>query len=228
MIQVAILAGGLGTRMRPFTETVPKPMITVLGRPFLDHLIDLLKRNGARRFVLLVSYLGHVIQDYLGDGSKHGIEVLYSYEHEPLGTGGALKNAAGLLEGNFLVVHGDTLLDIDYQAMVADFEARQTEAMIAAYFHQAQAVPSNLAISPDGTVVEYVKQRPTGEYVDAGVVALRKSILDLIPSDRKCSLEQEVFPTLIASGQMKAWKTQINFYDMGTPSGLASLEAHLR
>jgi NDP-sugar pyrophosphorylase family protein len=203
-------------------------MIPVLGRPFLDHQIELLKRNGMTRFVLLVSYLGHVIEEHLRDGQSHGVEISYSYEDSPLGTGGALKNAASLLEDEFIVINGDTLLDIDYGAFSRDFRSSRSSAMITAYRNISQVVPSNLEIGPDGTVIKYVKQRPTGEYVDAGVVALRKPVLDLIPTAERCSLEQEIFPILIERGEMKAWPTVVSFFDMGTPAGLAALEAHLR
>jgi NDP-sugar pyrophosphorylase family protein len=203
-------------------------MIPVLGRPFLDHQIELLEKNGMTRFLLLVSYLGHVIEEHLGDGERHGVEIRYSYEQSPLGTGGALKNAAGLLEDEFIVINGDTLLDIDYGAFARDFRSSRSSAMIAAYRNISQVVPSNLEIGPDGAVLKYVKQHPTGEYVDAGVVALRKPVLDLIPQGEKCSLEQEIFPILIERGEMKAWPTAVSFFDMGTPAGLAALEAHLR
>jgi NDP-sugar pyrophosphorylase family protein len=203
-------------------------MIPVLGRPFLDHQIELLKRNGMTRFVLLVSYLGHVIEEHLRDGQSHDVEITYSYEDSPLGTGGALKNAARLLEDEFIVINGDTLLDIDYDAFARDFRSSRSSAMIAAYRNVSQVVPSNLEIGPDATVLKYVKQHPTGEYVDAGVVALRKPVLDLIPPGEKCSLEQQIFPILIERAEMKAWPTAVSFFDMGTLAGLAALEAHLR
>jgi NDP-sugar pyrophosphorylase family protein len=133
-----------------------------------------------------------------------------------------------VLADNFLVVNGDTLLDIDYMAMVSEFKDSGAEAMIAAYRNQAQRVASNLEVSADGLVLAYTKQQPTGDYVDAGVIALRKSVLDLIPGERKCSLEQEVFPALIARSQLRAWRTPVNFFDMGTTDGLAALEEHLR
>jgi NDP-sugar pyrophosphorylase family protein len=201
-------------------------MLPVLGRPFLDHQIELLEVNGIRRFLLLVSYLGKTIEEHFGSG-RPGIEISYCYEESPLGTGGALKNAERLLDDDFLVINGDTLLDIEYPALVDHFRSRPAMAMIAAHRNQRQAVPSNLAVDSAGVVREYEKQRPTGEYVDAGVVAVRKSVLDLIPDAQKCSFEQEVFPKLITSGQMLAWRTEQPFFDIGTPEGPQTLEEYL-
>jgi NDP-sugar pyrophosphorylase family protein len=227
LIQAVILAGGLGTRMRPLTETVPKSLLAVLGRPFLDHQLELLKQNGIRRFVLLVSYLGELIEEHFGAGRDRGIQILYSYETTPLGTGGALRNAAALLDEDFLVLNGDTLLDIEYPALVKQFRDTCAPAMITAYRNIAATVSSNLEIGADGVVLRYSKKHQVGEYVDAGVLALRRSVIDLIPA-RTCSLEQEVFPRLIAARQMRAWRTELPFFDMGTPSGFIALENYLR
>ncbi len=212
--------------MRPLTYKTPKPMLPVLERPFLEHQIELLEVHGIRRFLLLVSYLGKSIEDRFGQGSP-GIEISYSYEESPLGTGGALKNAESLLDDDFLVINGDTLLDIEYSALVDQFRSRDAMAMIAAQRNQTQNVPSNLAIDAAGIVQEYEKHRSTGEYVDAGVIAVRRSVLSLIPSGRKCSFEEEVFRKLILKGQMFAWRTERPFFDIGTPKGLKTLEIHL-
>ncbi len=212
--------------MRPLTYKVPKPMLPVLQRPFLEHQIELLEANGIKRFLLLVSYLGKIIEDRFGKG-RSGIEISYSYEASPLGTGGALKNAEPLLEDDFLVINGDTLLDIEYSALVSEFRSRDAIAMVAAYRNQTQTVPSNLAIDAAGVVRQYEKRRPTGGYVDAGVVAVRKSALSLIPDARASSFEEEAFQKLISDGQMLAWRTERPFFDIGTPQGLETLEIHL-
>ncbi len=119
--QAVILAGGLGTRMRPITETIPKPMIMVAGKPFLQHQLGLMSRAGIEEALLLVAYLGEQIQEYFGDGAKFGCKVSYSFEPSPLGTGGALKNAEAQLQDQFVVVNGDTYLAIDYCALVKEF-----------------------------------------------------------------------------------------------------------
>jgi NDP-sugar pyrophosphorylase family protein len=227
-IQAAILAGGLGKRMRPLTESIPKPMIEVCGKPFLHHQFELLRSFGIRRVVVLVAYLGDQIENHFGDGSALGLHLSYAHELEPLGTGGALKNAAALLDEEFLLLNGDTYLAIDYAALANAFRASKALAMIVAYENGDARVPSNLALSADGRVAIYRKRDPRGlTHVDAGVIALRREVLAEIPAGRKCSLEEEIFPKLIERGQMKAWVTQEPFYDMGSPAGLEALAARL-
>ncbi len=178
-MQSVILAGGLGTRLRPLTETVPKPMLPVLGKPFLQHQLELLGSFGIRRVVLLVAYLGEQIEKYFGDGAAFGMEIVYSYEPAPLGTGGALKNAAALLDEEFLVLNGDTYLAIDYGELAKSFRRSDGPAMIVAYENSDQRVPSNLAVGADGRVTVYRKRDPLGlTHVDAGVIALRREVLE--------------------------------------------------
>jgi NDP-sugar pyrophosphorylase family protein len=209
--------------MLPLTETAPKPMIPVAGRPFLEHLIELLRSSGISRFLLLVSYLGAVIEQHFGSGSAFGVSIEYSYEPEPLGTGGALKLAAPMLEDEFLLVNGDTLLEIDYRRFVGDFRAGGASALIAAHVRRPHA-PGNLVLADDDTVLRYDKQQPSGDYTDAGVLAARKPVLDYLPEAARSSFELEVFPRLIAAREMRAFRTETTFFDMGTPAGLAALE----
>lgn len=227
-LQAAILAGGLGTRMRPLTETIPKVMIEVCGKPFLHHQLELVRENGMVRVLLLVAHLGERIERHFGDGASLGLELSYSYEPAPLGTGGALKNAADKLEDEFLVLNGDTFLPIDYAAMAHDFRAHGSAALIVAYENREARTASNLAVAADGRVTAYRKRDPHGlTHIDAGGIILRRELLDGIPPGRICSLEEEVFPRLIEQGRMRAWVTGEPFYDMGTPAGLEALARRL-
>jgi NDP-sugar pyrophosphorylase family protein len=235
-VQAVILAGGLGTRMRPVTEAIPKPMIPVAGRPFLEHQLELLRRAGIGRALLLVAYLGEQIQNYFGDGSSMDCGISYSFEPSPLGTGGALKNAEEQLQDCFVLVNGDTYLAIDYLAVVQKFLELNCAALIVAYEKRGAALqdvpanqlPNNLAVSRDGVVTAYRKRDPLGlSHIDAGVIVLKKEILAALPAGQKCSLEEEIYPHLIAQGGMRAWVTGEPFYDMGSPAGLAALEENL-
>lgn len=235
--QAVILAGGLGTRMRPMTETIPKPMLPVAGKPFLEHQLNLLKDHGVRRVLLLVAYLGETIERYFGDGSRFHCHLDYSYEPAPLGTGGALKLAERKLDAGFLLLNGDTYLAVHYDRMMADFSAGRDSALIVAYQRlpggsakaPADRVPNNLSVLPDGRVSSYRKRNPEGlTHVDAGAIALRKEILAPLPEGKAFSLEEEVYPQLIKEGRMRAWETAEPFYDMGSPEGLAALEEKLK
>ena len=234
--QAVILAGGLGTRMRPITETIPKPMIAVAGKPFLEWQLALLRSGGIANALLLVAYLGEQIEEYFGHGARTGGCVEYSYERSALGTGGALKNAEAKLRDWFVLVNGDTYLAIDYQKLMRDFVDADSRAMIVAYEKPAMAtaavpasgLPGNLGVNSNGKVIAYRKREPEGlHHIDAGVVVLKKEVLANLPAEQKCSLEEEIYPQLIARREMRAWVTTEPFYDMGSPAGLAALEAKL-
>jgi NDP-sugar pyrophosphorylase family protein len=236
-MQAVILAGGLGTRMRPITETIPKPMITVAGKPFLQHQLELLSGARIARALLLVAYLGEQIQEYFGDGAKFGCKVSYSFEASPLGTGGALKKAEAQLQDRFVLVNGDTYLAIDYRALVKQFAEVNCSALIVAYEKPAtiskeipaNILPNNLGVNSHGLVTAYRKRNPDGlSHIDAGVIVLKKEILAGLRAEQKCSLEEEIYPSLIARGEMRAWATHEPFYDMGSPAGLAALEEKLK
>jgi len=234
--QAVILAGGLGTRMRPVTETIPKPMISVAGKPFLQHQLELLRACGIDRSLLLVAYLGEQIEEYFGNGAKLQLNISYSFEPTPLGTGGALRNAVDLLQNAFVLLNGDTYLAIDYSALLSKFATLKRRALIVAYQKPsdgasvlpANNVPNNLGVASDGRVEIYRKRDPEGlTHVDAGAIVLSKEILEMLPHGGRCSLEEEIFPQLIAAGEMYAWVTSQPFYDMGSPAGLAALEEKL-
>ena len=236
-MQAVILAGGLGTRMRPITETIPKPMIALAGKPFLQYQLELLRDAGIASALLLVAYLGEQIREYFGDGAKFGCNVSYSFEPSLLGTGGALKNAESQLQNYFVLVNGDTYLAIDYRELVGKFAEANCSALIVAYEKPAAVSqhipanipPNNLGVDVEGVVTAYRKRDPEGlSHIDAGVIVLKKGILAGFVTGQKCSLEEEIYPNLIARGQMRAWVSREPFYDMGSPQGLAALEEKLK
>lgn len=226
--QTVILAGGLGTRLRPMTETIPKPMIEICGRPFLEHQLALIRANGLRRVLLLVAYLGERIEEYFGDGSSVGMQIGYSYEPVPLGTGGALKNAERCLDDSFLLLNGDTYLPIAYDAFINDFRQNKPGALIVAYNSNEPRGIRNLSLDQDARVTAYRKRGSEDmTHTDSGAIILERDVLAEIPDGRACSLEEEVFPRLIEAGRMRAWTTSEPFIDMGTPEGIRMLSKRL-
>jgi NDP-sugar pyrophosphorylase family protein len=227
-MQVVILAGGLGTRLWPLTRQVPKPMVPVAGVPYLEHQLRLLAKQGLRDIILLTAYLGEQIEEYFGDGSGLGLSIRYSREPEPLGTGGALRLAAPLLEDPFLVIYGDSYLPIDYASVCRPLSSPHALGALVLYHDPSGEtdVLGNVALSDDGMVTRYDKVSVKDselKYIDAGVLALRRSVLDLIPSG-KVSLEQEIFPVLIRQRALAGLPTRQRFYDMGTPDRLRAIE----
>jgi NDP-sugar pyrophosphorylase family protein len=190
-IQAVILAGGKGTRLRPLTYRIPKSMVPIHGKPFLQYQLELINSFGINKVLLLISYLGNQIEEYCGDGSRFGIKIEYSYEQTPMGTGGALKNAEGKLEKEFMVLNGDTFLTIDYTELVKYFHQSNKTGVITVYDNSEGIVPNNLAIGESNRVTNYNKRDSKGmTHVDAGLMVFKKNVVDLIPRGQACSWEE--------------------------------------
>lgn len=224
--QVVILAGGLGTRLRPITEAIPKPMAPVAGRPFLHWQLEDLRRQGFRRVVLLTAYLGEQIERYFRGGEAYGIEVRAVREPEPLGTGGALKHARDVLDERFVLLNGDSFLRCDLGALLARLDAGDVDAVMTT-FADRDAVPVIPNVRSDGRrVLGYEKDAGTERgfaLIDAGAYAMRRELVDTIAS-RAFALA-DLWPPLIARGRLGAMPVSERFYDIGTPARLAEFEA---
>jgi len=230
-MQAVILAGGQGTRLRPLTERTPKCLVAVSGRPFLHHQLDLLRLNGVREVVLLVGYLGDQVRASVRDGRAFGLDIRYSSEREPLGTAGALKHAEALLEGEFVLLYGDSYLAIDYRDLWRRFQARGLAAMLVVYDNALgdTGVRENVALGADDRVIAYRKDISGAPltHVDAGVDALTRAVLDRFAHGASVSLEGDLYPRLAAERQIAAYPTERRFYDIGTPERLAVFEQAL-
>lgn len=228
-MQVALLAGGLGTRLRPVTEKVPKCMALVGDRPFLFYLLRLLKSRGADEIILCTGYLGEQVEEHFGDGKKMGLRLRYSREEKGLlGTGGALKLAAPLLQESFLVANGDTYLDIDYETVYREFTSSKALALIVAS-PCGQNTRCDLAIDSQLFVTRYDKTDSAGmDYVNAGVMGLRREALCAVSPGQPVSLEADIFPGLIARREVRAHVSAEPFYDIGSFAGLGVFEKALK
>lgn len=205
--QALILVGGLGTRLRPITQKVPKPMVEIEGKPFLELKIESLKKYGITNFILCVGYLGEIVEEYFGDGEEFGVNIQYSYEkQELLGTAGAIKNAEPLIKGTFLAMNGDTFIDIDINSLLKFHESHDSPfTMVLA--EACHARTQELIESDDGKIIKLYK-RDTPEHenylkikhnplANGGIYVFNKEILDNIPNNKKVSLEQEIFPNIL-------------------------------
>jgi mannose-1-phosphate guanylyltransferase len=229
-MQAVILAGGLGTRLLPLTEAIPKPMVSVAGVPYLEHQLRLLAEQDIRDVLLLTGYLGEQIEAHFGDGSRMGLRIAYSRESSPLGTGGALREARDKLEHAFLIIYGDSYLPIAYREAFEHLIATGAEGLVVVYDNSLAdtSVKNNIDLDDGGRVARYEKDSPDRlSYVEAGVLALRRSVVDLMPTEGAVSLEKEIFPKLIARRQLAAFVTRQRFYDIGTPDRLRLIETVL-
>jgi len=221
-MQVVILAGGKGTRLRPLTYKIPKVMVPIKGKVFLEYLIELLKKNNLKEILLCIGYLGEQIKNYFGDGKKWGVKIKYSSDGDKLlGTGGALKNAENLLKSEFIVINGDTFLNIDYQDLISFFHQKNKLGVMVVFKNRSKIIPNNVKINKNNQIIFYNKKgdrRANG--IDAGVQIFKKKILSLIKANEKVSLEEDIFPMLIKRQELIAYPIKQRFYDIGTLKGL--------
>ena len=227
-MQAVILAGGLGTRLLPLTEVIPKPMVQVAGAPYLEHQLRLLAEQEISDVVLLTGYLGEQIEAFFGDGADMGLRIVYSREPSPLGTGGALRNAREFLDDSFLLIYGDSYLPIRYADALERLAGSGVEGLVVVYDNRLAdtSVKNNIELDDGGYVSRYEKDSADRlSFVEAGVLAFRSSVVDLMPEEGIVSLEKEIFPKLIATKELAALVTTQRFYDIGTPDRLAAIEA---
>jgi NDP-sugar pyrophosphorylase family protein len=215
----------MGTRLGQLTADVPKPMIPVDGKPFLEHEISLLKRSGIGDFVLCVGHLGDKVELHFGDGSRWGVKVRYSYDGPKLaGPAGALKRAGPLLEESFFVTYGDAYLRADYKGMMRALLGSERLGLMAVYHNRNRYGNSDVVVR-DGRVAGYDKKRAGEgmEWVNFGVSALRRRALDLVPEGRECG-EEEFYGELIRRGELLAFPVEDRFYEIGTPGSMKEFE----
>lgn len=226
---VAILAGGLSTRLRPATNKTPKALLRVAGEPFVIHQLRLLYAQGFRRIVLCVGHLGEVIEAELGDGSSLGMQIGYSFDGPTLlGTGGALKRALPKLGDEFLAIYGDSFMPVDYFAIVEAFVLSRKPALMTVFENESRWDVSNISFE-GGEIHRYDKKSRTTEmrHIDYGIAVLSAEVFASFPDDRAFDLA-DVYSDLVSEKQMAAHEVKQRFYEIGSREGLAELDSLLR
>jgi NDP-sugar pyrophosphorylase family protein len=228
-LPVALLAGGLATRLRPITEKIPKLLVEVAGEPFFSHQIRLLKKNGLTKIVLCVGYLGEQIVAQYGDGSKWGVQIDYSFDGEKLlGTGGALIRALPKLGESFYVLYGDSYLPIDYQAVGRAFLASGQPGLMTVFENHEAYDVSNVWFE-DGRIRLYSKKEkpPQMRHIDYGLGVFRADAFAACARDTVVDLAA-VQSELSRAGKLAGYELKERFYEIGSPAGLQELDALLR
>ena len=226
---VAILAGGLATRLRPVTDKTPKALLSVAGEPFLIHQVRLLRSHGFRKIVLCVGYLGEMINAKLGDGSNLGVQIAYSFDGATLlGTGGALKRALPMLGECFLVIYGDSYMPVDYPAIVKAFVLSGQPALMTVLENEGRWDTSNVCFEA-GEIRRYDKKLPTSEmrHIDYGVAVLNATVFAPYPNNVPFDLA-DVYSHLVSEKQIAAYEVKERFYEIGSREGLTELDSLLR
>ncbi|MBJ7328924.1 MAG: NDP-sugar synthase [Solirubrobacteraceae bacterium] len=220
-MQALILVGGEGTRLRPLTSTVPKPVVPLVDRPFIGYMLEWLRRHGVDDVIMSCGFLATSVRNVLGDGSAYGLRLRFVEEPEPLGTGGALKYAEQFLDERFLMLNGDTLTDLDLTAQVAQHEETGATGTLALVPVDDPSSYGLVRLNGDQTVKGFL-EKPSPDQIDtnlisAGAYVLERSVLDLIPPNQNVSIEREVWPKLVGNG-LYGFSAKAYWMDIGTPA----------
>ena len=226
-MEAILLVGGKGTRLLPLTIDTPKPMLKVAGIPFIAHQISYAKAHGVTRIVVATSYKTEQFLDYLGDGSRFGVEIVHAVEQEPLGTGGAIANAANLLESSadapIAVLNGDILSAHDISAQVLAHQRLHSDVTLHLVEVPDARAYGSVPTNSDGRILQFLEktENPPTNFINAGCYIFTRDIINLIPQEKVVSVERETFPELLANGR-NLWGYQSNDYwiDIGTPRAL--------
>jgi mannose-1-phosphate guanylyltransferase len=220
-MQAVILVGGEGTRLRPLTSTVPKPVVPLVDRPFISFMLEWLHTHGIDDVIMSCGFLATSVRNVLGDGSAYGIRLRFVEEPDPRGTAGALKFAESLLDERFLMLNGDVLTDIDLTEQIAQHERTGAKATLALVPVEDPSAYGLVHLEDDHAVKEFV-EKPSSDRIDtnlisAGAYVLERSILELVPPGRNVSIEREVWPRLVGEG-LYGFPSQSYWLDIGTPA----------
>ena len=229
MLQAVVLAGGLATRMRPHTLTVPKSMLMVAGRPFVDWQLERLADAGIGDVIMCVAHLAEQIEAHVGDGSRFGLRVRWAHEGATLlGTGGAIRAALPLLAPAFLVTYGDSYLPFDYAQPLGILERHSDCDAVMSVFKNAGAFDASNVVTDGTWVLRYEKGNPDPAFdcIDYGATAVRREIIAALPAGEKVGFDA-IQRDLAGRKRLRACMARERFFEIGSPEGLASLDHYL-
>jgi mannose-1-phosphate guanylyltransferase len=219
-MQAVILVGGEGTRLRPLTSTVPKPVVPLVDRPFISFMLEWLGHHGVDDVIMSCGFLATSVRNVLGDGSGLGMRLRFVEEPDPRGTAGALKYAESMLDERFLMLNGDVLTDIDLSAQIAQHEQTGAKATLSLVPVADPSAYGLVHLHEDNSVRDFV-EKPSPDAIDtnlisAGAYVLQREILQLVPADRNVSIEREVWPLLVGNG-LYGFASESYWLDIGSP-----------
>lgn len=237
-LSIAVLAGGLATRLHPITQTIPKAMIEIHGKPFLEHQIELFRSQGYLDIVVLTGYLSNMIEDYFGDGSRFGVHIQYSNDGDKLlGTGGALQKALPMLSDNFIVIYGDSYLNVPYSPVVQFYlesiaesnkQNTQTPLALMTVYKNADLYDKSNVVFRNGMLLDYNKKQKSEdmEHIDWGLGIINKSAFSFYKDMEVFDLA-ELYQTLLRKKQLIGYEVFERFYEIGSFDGLKEIESIL-
>jgi len=227
-VKAVLLVGGLATRLREYVPDRPKCLVEIRGRPLIDHLLGILRRQGFERVVLCIGVMGDMVRDHVGDGRRFGLEVEYAQEDRPLGTAGAVYNARALLAEPFLLLNGDCLSGIDFTRLVGVFYERGAEGVDALIRMPDVSEYGNVEIDEEGRLLAFREKQPERRpgLINAGAYVFEPAALwEYAAGEPPVSLERDVMPRMISEGRaLYGVPFEAPFIDVGTPQRLAEAQ----
>ncbi len=226
--KLVLLAGGKATRLRPVSETIPKSMLEVAGKPFIDHQLELIKKNNISQVVICLSYLGGQVRNFAGDGSRYGLKIDYSFDGDTLlGTGGTIKNASELLDDKFFVMYGDSYLTADFKNISDYFLTGDKSGLMTVFKNEGKWDKSNIDFR-DGKIINYDKsiENKNMEYIDYGLGILTKKAFEDFKKEKVFDLEA-VYKNLLRKGELLGYEVSDRFYEIGSFRGLEETQSFL-
>lgn len=228
MLPVAILCGGLASRLYPITKTIPKALIKVSGQPFIYHQLTYLRQQGIKKVILCIGNLGKILKSYIGDGSRFGLKILYSSdESKLLGTGGAIKKALSILGNKFFILYGDTFLPVNFNSVEKAYLLSNKLCLLTVIKNDNKWDRSNVLFK-NSRLIEYNKQSPSNKmrYIDYGLSVVSASIFDSYSNNSFFDLSS-VYESLSTKKQIEGFKVYKRFYEIGTPNSIKETEKYL-
>lgn len=220
-MKIVIMAGGKGTRIASVNSEVPKPMIEILGKPILEHQVDVLKKQGLKDYIFVIGHLGHVIKDYFDDGSKFGVSIEYIVEEEPLGTAGALYYLKDRIKDDFVLLNGDIIFDVDIDRFYKYHKDHNGLATILVHPNNHPFDSSLIEVNNDGMVIDWINKEAERVWyhnlVNAGIHILSVKVLDRFIEAKKTDLDRDILKPMIMEKQLFAYSSPEYIKDMGTP-----------
>lgn len=228
MPPIAVLAGGLATRMHPLTEKIPKSLLEVAGEPFIAHQLRLFRREGIEHVVICAGFLAGQIEAFVGEGARFGLKISYSLDGPKLlGTGGALRRALPLLGDEFLLTYGDSYLDTAYAPVVAAFRRANAKGLMTVFHNEGRWDTSNVEFEA-GRIIAYSKQpMPRMHHIDYGLSMLSAEALERTTPDQAFDLAS-LYTVLVKEREMAGFEVTTRFYEIGSAAGLAETSSYIR
>jgi len=216
-----ILVGGLATRLGEIVKQIPKAMLPIAGKPFLQYQIEQLRNSGIKDIVLCVGHLASSMIEYFGNGAKLGVNISYSCEETPLGTGGAIKNAEKFVDGPFIVINGDTYFEIDYSKLIETHKTNGSKITLVLNRVPDCGDYGSVILGKENRILNFAEKTHKGEgLMSSGFYLIEPEVLKDMPANQKVSIEQEVFPKFVAKGQISGLEMSGYHIDIGVPARL--------